>query len=261
MKKIFERILNSLTDEDIEFTSNDKTSQDSPIQTIPNDDFHTLITTILNKTNLGTINEVNDKILELMDKLELMSEFQDYLLGKYKDYQSMYPNHSQDQFILSFGSQFKNTDLVELLPFHAKKINFKVEQAYFDIVKSIKEIQKEIPQSNLRSIAESDLTKVNINRTKLQQCNTPFCFVVLKCNGHGQYNIVYAIDQNVIEQIGNTFTSNVLRKIYEHTSNELSKFLHVYSLNDNCFSDFEEVLKMSASKDFIRISQNRSNNT
>ena len=256
MIKIFERILNSLTDEDIEFTSNDKTSPDSPIQTIPNDDFHTLITTILNKTNLGPINEVNDKISELIDKLELMSEFQDYLLRKYKDYQTMNPNHTLDQFILTFGSKFKYTDLVELLPFHAKKINFKVEQAYFDIVKSIKEIQKDIPQSNLRTIAESDLTNENIHRTKLHQCNTPFCLVVLKCNGHGQYNIVYAIDQNVIEQIGNTLTSNVLRKIYEHTSNELSKFLHVYSLNDDCFSDFEEVLTMSASKDFIRVTSN-----
>ncbi len=167
MKKIFERILNSLTDEDIEFTSNDKTSQDSPIQTIPSDDFHTLISTILNKINLGPINEVNDKISELMDTLDLMSEFQDYLLGKYKEYQSLNPKNTLDQFILTFGSKFKNTDLVELLPFHAKKINFKVEQAYYDIVKSIKEIQKEIPQSNLRSIAESDLTKVNINRTKL----------------------------------------------------------------------------------------------
>ncbi len=252
MKKIFERILNSLTDEDIEFTSNEKTSPDSPI---PTDDFHTLISTILNKTNLGPINEVNDKISELMDKLELMSEFQDYLLGKYKDYQSMNPNHTIDQFMLTFGSKFKYIDLVELLPFHAKKINFKVEQAYYEIVKSIKEIQKEIPQSNLRTIAESDLTKVNINRTKLQQCNTPFCLVVLKCSGHGQYNIVYAIDQNVIDQIGNTLTSILLRKIYEHTSHELSKFLHVYSLKDDCFSDFEEVLKMSASKDFIRITQ------
>ena len=255
MIKIFERILNSLTDEDIEFTSNEKTSPDSPIQTIPIDDFYTLISTILNKTNLGPINEVNDKISELMDKLDLMSEFQDYLLAKYKEYQSMNPNHTQDQFILTFGLKFKHTDLVELLPFHAKKINFKVEQAYYEIIKSIKEIQKDIPQSNLRSIAESDLTKVNIHRTKIQQCNTPFCLVVLKCSGHGQYNIVYAIDQNVIDQIGNTLASELLRKIYEHTSNELSKFLHVYSLKDDCFADFEEVLKMSASKDFIRITQ------
>jgi len=255
MKKIFERILNSLTDEDIEFTSNEKTTPVSPTQTIPLDDFHTLIATILNKTNLGPINEVNDKISELMDKLELMSEFQDYLLGKYKEYQSMNPNHTIDQCSLTFRSKFKYTDLVELLPFHAKKINFKVEQAYHDIVKSIKEIQKEISQSNLRTIAESDLTKVNINRTKLQQCNTPFCLVVLKCSGHGQYNIVYAIDQNVIDQIGNTPTSNLLRKMYEHTPNELGKFLHVYSLKDDCFTDFEEVLKMSASKDFIKITQ------
>ena len=255
MKKIFERILNSLTDEDIEFTSNEKTSPDSPIQTIPTDDFHTLISTILNKTNLGPINEVNDKISELLDTLDLMPEFQDYLLGKYKNYQSMNPNHTIDQFMLTFGSKFKYTDLVELLPFHAKKINFKLEQAYYEIVKSIKEIQKEIPQSNLRTIAESDLTKVNINRTKLQQCNTPFCLVVLKCNGYGQYNIVYAIDQNVIDQIGNILTSNVLRKIYEHTSHELGKFLQVYSLKDDCFADFEEVLKMSASKDFIKITQ------
>ena len=172
-----------------------------------------------------------------------------------RDYQSLKPNHTQEEFIISFGAKFKNTDLVELLPFHAKKINFKVEQAYNDIVTSIKEIQKEIPQSNLRTIAESDLTKVNINRTKLQQCNTPFCLVVLKCSGYGQYNIVYAIVQNVIDQIGNTLISNLLRKIYEHTSHELSKFLQVYSLKDDCFSDFEEVLKMSASKVFIRITQ------
>ena len=255
MKKIFERILNSLTDEEIEFTSNEKTSHESTTPSIRKDDFHTLITTILNKTNLGPINEVNDKISELLDTLDLMPEFQDYLLGKYKDYQSINPNHTLDQFMLTFGSKFKHTDLVELLPFHAKKINFKVEQAYYDIVKSIKEIQKEIPQTNLRTIAESDLTKVNINRTKLQQCNTPFCLVVLKCSGYGQYNIVYAIDQTVIDQIGNTLTSNLLRKIYEHTSNELVKFLQVYSLKDDCFSDFEEVLKMSASKDFIRITQ------
>ena len=255
MKKIFERILNSLTDEDIEFTSNEKNTPDSPIQTLPSDDFYTLISTILNKTNLGPINEVNDKISELMETLDLMPEFQEYLLDKYKEYLSLYPKHTQEEFIISFGAQFKNTDLLELLPFHIRKINIKVEQAYHEIVKSIKEIQKEIPQSNLRTIAESDLTKVNINRTKLQQCNTPFCLVVLKCSGYGQYNIVYAIDQNVIEQIGNTLTSNLLRKIYEHTSHELSKILQVYSLKDDCFSDFEEVLKMSASKNFIRITQ------
>ena len=115
MKKIFERILNSLTDEDIEFTSNEKTSLDSPIQTILSDDFHTLITTILNKTNLGPINEVNDKISELMDKLDLMPDFQDYLIGKYKEYQSLKPNHTQEEFIISFGAQFKNTDLVSLI--------------------------------------------------------------------------------------------------------------------------------------------------
>jgi hypothetical protein len=255
MKKIFERILSSLTDEDIEFTSNETTSLDSPTQPIPSDDFHTLITTILNKTNLGPINEVNETIESLLHSLDLMPEFQEYLLEKYKEYQSLKPNHTQEEFIVSFGAKFKNTDLVELLPFHAKKINFKVEQAYYEIVKSIKEIQKEIPQSNLRTIAESDLTKVNINRTKLHQCNTPFCLVVLKCSGYGQYNIVYAIDKNSIDQIGNELTSNLLRKIYEHTSHELSKFLQVYSLKDDCFSDFEEVLKMSASKDFIRITQ------
>jgi hypothetical protein len=255
MKKIFERILSSLTDEDIEFTSNETTSLDSPTQTIPSDDFHTLITTILNKTNLGPINELNETIECLLDTLDLMPEFQEYLLEKHKVYQSLKPTHTHEEFIMSFVAQFRNTDLVELLPFHAKKINFKVEQAYYEIVSSIKEIQKDIPQSNLRTIAESDLTKVNINRTKLHQCNTPFCLVVLKCNGYGQYNIVYAIDKNSIELIGNELTSNLLRKIYEHSSNELSKFLHVYSLNDNCFTDFEEVLKMSASKDFIKITQ------
>ena len=255
MKKIFERILNSLTDEDIELTSSEKSTPVSPTQTIPSDDFHTLITTILNKTNLGPINEVNDKISELLDTLDLMPEFQEYLLDKHKEYQSLKPNNTQEEFIISFGAQFKNTDLLELLPFHIRKVNIKVEQAYYEIVKSIKEIQKEIPQTNLRTIAESDLTKVNINRTKLQQCNTPFCLVVLKCSGYGQYNIVYAIDQTVIDQIGNTLTSNLLRKIYEHTSHELVKFLQVYSLKDDCFSDFEEVLKMSASKDFIRITQ------
>ena len=255
MKKIFERILNSLTDEDIELTSSEKSTPVSPTQTIPSDDFYTLITTILNKTNLGAINEVNETIESLLDTFDLMPEFQEYLLDKHKEYQSLKPNHTIDQFMLTFGSKFKYIDLVELLPFHAKKINIKVEQAYYEIVKSIKEIQKEIPQTNLRTIAESDLTNVNINRTKLQQCNTPFCLVVLKCSGYGQYNIVYAIDQNVIDQIGNTLTSNLLRKIYEHTSNELVKFLQVYSLKDDCFSDFEEVLKMSASKDFIRITQ------
>jgi len=255
MKKIFERILNSLTDEDIEFTSNEKNSLESTTLSIPSDDFHTLIATILNKTNLGPINEVNDKISELLDTLDLMPEFEGYVLRKYKEELNLKATTTQEQFVIAFGAKFKNTDLVELLPFHAKKINFKVEQAYYDIVSSIKEIQKEIPQSNLRTIAESDLTKVNINRTKLQQCNTPFCLVVLKCSGYGQYNIVYAIDQNVIDQIGNTLTSNVLRKIYEHTSHELSKFLHVYSLKDDCFADFEEVLKMSASKDFIKITQ------
>ncbi len=255
MKKIFERILSSLTDEDIEFTSTEKTSQESTTPSIPSDDFHTLITTILNKTNLGPINEVNDKISELLDKLDLMPEFEGFVLRKYKEALHLQSTTTQEQFVLAFGAKFKNTDLVELLPFHAKKINFKVEQAFYDIVTSIKEIQKEIPQSNLRTIAESDLTKVNINRTKLHQCNTPFCLIVLKCSGYGRYNIVYAIDKNCIDQIGNELTSNLVRKIYEHTTHELSKFLHVYSLNDNCFSDFEEVLKMSASKDFIKITQ------
>ena len=82
MKKIFERILNSLTDEDIEFTSNEKNTPDSPIQTIPSDDFYTLITTILNKTNLGPINEVNDKISELLDTFDLIPEFEGYVLHK-----------------------------------------------------------------------------------------------------------------------------------------------------------------------------------
>ena len=98
--------------------------------------------------------------------------------------------------------------------------------------------------------------KININRTKLHQCNTPFCLVVLKCNGHGQYNIVYALDQKIIDMIGNTHSSMLLRKLYEHTPHELSSYLHVYSLKDDCFADFEEVLKMSASKSFIKITQN-----
>ena len=255
MKKIFERILSSLTDEEIEFTSNEKTSQESTTPSIHKDDFHTLITTILNKTNLGPINEVNDKISELLDTVDLMPEFEGYVLRRYKEELHLQATTTQEQFVIAFGDKFRNTDLLELLPFHIRKVNIKVEQAYFEIVQSIKEIQKEIPQSNLRTIAESDLTKVNINRTKLQQCNTPFCLVVLKCSGYGKYNIVYAIDQNVIDQIGNTLTSNLLRKIYEHTSKELSKFLHIYSLKDDCFADFEEVLKMSASKDFIKISQ------
>ena len=82
MKKISERILSSLTDEDIEFTSTEKTSQESTTPAIPSDDFHTLITTILNKTNLGPIHEVNDKISELLDTFDLIPEFEGYVLQK-----------------------------------------------------------------------------------------------------------------------------------------------------------------------------------
>ena len=256
MIKILERILNSLTDEEIEPTTKAVSQTNNETPEIPTDDFHTLITTILNKTNLGPINELNDTILGLLDTLDMMSEFEGYLINKYKEYQSLHPNNTQEQFILSFGSKFKNTHLLDLLPFHAKKINLRVEQAYFDIVKSIKDIQAEIPENNLRIIAESDLTVVASQRTKLQQCNTPFCLIVLKCSGHGRYNIVYALDQNINDMIGNTLASMLLRKLYEHTPHELSSYLHVYSLKDDCFADFEEVLKLSASKDFIRITQN-----
>jgi hypothetical protein len=256
MIKIFERILNSLTDEELEPTSQVVSKTSNETFEIPTDDFHTLITNILNKTNLGPINEVNDTIEGLLDTLDLMNEFEDYLIGRYKEYQIQHPKKTQEQFILTFGEQFKNTHLLEYLPFYAKKINFKVEQAYFEIVKSIKDIQSEIEQQNLRIIAESDLTEVASQRAKLHQCNTPFCLVILKCSGQGKYNIVYSIDQNSIEMIGHTFTSALLGKIYEHTSNELGSYLHVYSLKDECFADFEEVLKLSASKKFIRITQN-----
>ena len=260
MKKILEKtcqkILKSLTDEELETETTQIVETENSTPTIPTDDFNTLLTTILNKTNLGSINEVNDTIAGLLDTLDMMSEFEGYLINKYKEYQSLHPKNTQEQFILSFGSKFKNTHLLDLLPFHAKKINLRVEQAYFEIVKSIKDIQAEIPQNNLRSIAESDLTDVASHRTKLQQCNTPFCLIVLKCSGHGRYNIVYALDQNIIDMIGNTLTSTLLRKLYEHTPHELGSHLHVYSLKDDCFADFEDVLKLSASKVFIRITQN-----
>jgi len=256
MKKIFERILNFLTDEDIETTSNDTSSEASPTEILPNDDFHTLLYTILNKKTIGPINEVNDTITELLENLDLMQEFEGYLTNKYTEYQEQNPSHTQDDFIRSFGASFKHTQLLDLLPFHAKKINIKVEQAYFDIVNYIQRIQSELDHANLRIMAEVDVTNMVGYRSKLYQCNTPFCLVILKCDGDGRYNIVYAIDQNILDMIGHIQTSNLLRIIYENTSNEISKHLQVFSLKDDCFSDFEKVLKMSASKEFIRITQN-----
>jgi hypothetical protein len=255
LEKTYQKILKSLTDEELETETTQKAETENSVPSIPKDDFHTLIATILNKTNIGPINEVNDKISELLDTLDLMNEFEEYLIGRYKEFQIQHPNNTQEQFILTFGVQFKNTHLLEYLPFHAKKINFKVEQAYFDIVKSIKDIQAEIEQPNLRIIAECDLTEVASQRAKLQQCNTPFCLVILKCTGQGKFDIVYSIDQNSIDMIGHTLTSALLRKIYEHTSNELSSYLNVYSLKDECFADFEEVLKLWTNKDFIKINQ------
>jgi hypothetical protein len=145
-----------------------------------------------------------------------------------------------------------NIEFEEQAHEHVRTRNKKLLEAYNSIILSIDKIQGWLEDEYLRTRIESEMmSKPNIKST-IYQCTTPWCIISLGCDSEGRYNIVYSVDHRIQEMIGDR-ASGLLRSIYYLTPGELSVFLRIGCLYEDCVKCFNHLYEEQKSEPFHKI--------
>jgi len=135
---------------------------------------------------------------------------------------------------------------------HVRTRNKKLLDAYNSIITSIDKIQGWLEDEYLRTRIESEMiSKQNIKST-IYQCTTPWCIISLGCDSEGRFNIAYSVDHRIQEMIGD-MASGLLRSIYYSTPGELSVFLRIGRLNEDCVKCFNYLIEEQKYEPFHKI--------
>lgn len=200
---------------------------------------------IVNKSLMSSQQEMVLK--NLMSDLGYESELENLILDDFKSKQSNFPELTKIDFINNFSRHFHNKKIVPYTPDFIQARNEKLIFAYESIVETINRIQAWLDNELVRRRIEINTIKSENNNllgfSEINKCITPFCFVCLRCDVFGRFNLVYGIDSRILNLVSDNMASTLLRRIYEFTQGEMEPFVSFVSLSMDCITHFENSLK------------------
>jgi hypothetical protein len=227
--------------------------------------FRSLVDVILLKNNIIKDNEVvwskfkEDFYNELMQKLDYHYTFENLVMDAWKNMNQTYSASVKVQFIEDFYNQFHHMQLSKYAPDDIQNRNDRLETAYYQIIETINRIQTWLDNDLLRFRVQSELASIPGNFSKIDQCTTPFCAIILTCDTLGRYRIHYGLETNILKMLPENMASTLLRRIYEFTPGAMEVFVDVISFNMDCIKWFEELLEEAKTNErhkVIRVERN-----
>jgi hypothetical protein len=165
-------------------------------------------------------------------------------------------NYSEIQktdFTDFFSASFHNEKIVRYTPLFIQERNNKISSAYYSLIEIVNRIQAWLDNDLIRKRIEFDKSNAHRNILgffELKKIITPFCFISLRCDVLGRYNLAYGIDSRILNMVTGNMASTLIRRIYEFTPGELEPFVGFDSLNMDCIAYFENFLKYVDDENF-----------
>lgn len=129
------------------------------------------------------------------------------------------------------------------LPEYVRNRNVMLSQAFENIKETVRRIQYWIEDEWLRIFVISDFMKDGRSKLILEQLETAFCIISIGQDENGEYSIVVSIDSQINEKIGYSFSSILLRRIYEFTNKSCDYNVRITDFSKDCDQYLQKVLK------------------
>lgn len=186
---------------------------------------------------------------ETLENFGFDEKFERVVLDEWNRVRRMTPLMTPVEFLEIFKTEFHFLMFDPYAPEDIKARNVRMKKAYGDILEVIRRIQLWQEDELLRTRVESDFRGRGENWSTIYQCSTAFCLVSLGCDQSGVYSIVYSVDHRFQKMISEIFASKLLYNIYLACSGDLSVFVRIGSLYEDCVSILNQLIVMAQSNE------------
>lgn len=126
------------------------------------------------------------------------------------------------------------------LPDHVKKRNEFLTNAFENMKECIHRIQYWLEEEWLRVFVLSDYSKDERVQYTLEQVGTSFCVISIGTDDNGEFSIALSIDAQINKKIGYYFSSILLRRLFEFSTESCAHNVRISNFSKDC----DEYLKI-----------------